>query len=242
MFGLFARKQSFIQSGLLKDAVDNHSHILPGVDDGIRTPEETMDALSFLEECGLRTLWLTPHIMEDVANTTEDLQARFRQLKDVYKGPLKLHLAAEYMMDNLFEERLEADDLLRHGGDRVLVETSTLFPPIGFWDILDRMMRKGYVPLLAHPERYRYMSMKDYERLKSMGVQMQLNIPSVVGAYGESVQEKALHLLDKGMYVMAGSDCHRSKSVRKWYADPVLKKDTVGKLRPLMAGVPDMTD
>ena len=242
MLGLFSRKQSFIQSGLLKDAVDNHSHILPGVDDGVRTLEESLEILSFLEENGVRTLWFTPHIMEDVANTTEGLKAHFEAFKKAYKGPVTLHLAAEYMMDNLFEERLEADDLILHGGDRVLVETSTLFPPIGFWDILDKMMRKGYVPLLAHPERYRYMDMKDYERLRSLGVKMQLNIPSLVGAYGEGVQEKALRLLDKGMYVMAGSDCHRSKSIRKWYTDPVLKKDTIGKLRPLLAGIPEMTD
>ena len=242
MLGLFSRKKSLIQSGLLKDAVDNHSHILPGVDDGVRTLEESLEILAFLEDTGFSSLWLTPHIMEDVPNTTEDLRRRFDALRESYQGPLHLHLAAEYMIDNLFEERLEAGDLLRHGGDRVLVETSTLFPPIGFWDIIDRMMRKGYVPLLAHPERYRYMEMKDYERLRSLGVLLQLNIPSLVGAYGESVQEKALRLLDKGMYVMAGSDCHRSRSVRRWYQDPVLKKDTLGKLRPLMAGLSEQAE
>ncbi len=239
MFGLFQRKQSLIQSSLLKDAVDNHSHILPGVDDGVQHPEESLDILSFLEQQGVRTLWLTPHIMEDVPNTTEDLRSRFESLKEQYKGPVRLRLAAEYMMDNLFEERLVAGDLLRHGGDRVLVETSTLFPPIGFWDILETMKHKGFVPLLAHPERYRYMEMKDYERLRRMDVLLQLNIPSIVGAYGESVQAKALKLLDRGMYCMLGSDCHRGKSIRRWYADPVLKKDTLGELRPLMEGLPD---
>ena len=242
MFGLFQRKISLIRSGLLKDAVDNHSHILPGVDDGVQTLDESLEILAFLEECGFSTLWLTPHIMEDVANTTEDLRRRFDALREAYQGPVHLHLAAEYMMDNLFEERLEAGDLLYHGGDRVLVETSTLFPPIGFWDIIDRMMRKGYVPLLAHPERYRYMDKRDYEKLRGLGVLFQLNIPSLVGAYGEGVQSKALWLLEKGMYVMAGSDCHRSRSIRKWYVDPVLKKDTVGKLRPLMEGLPETAE
>ena len=242
MLGLFSRKTSFIQSGLLKDAVDNHSHILPGVDDGVSTLEESLGILSFLEQCGLRTLWLTPHVMEDVPNTTAGLKERFAMLQDAYKGPIRLRLAAEYMMDNLFEERLEEGDLLHHGDEMVLVETSTVFPPIGFWDILDRMMKKGYKPLLAHPERYRYMDRKDYDRLQSMGVLLQLNIPSVVGAYGESVQEKALQLLAQNRYIMLGSDCHRAKAIERWYAASVLKKDTVGALRPLMAGLPEMAD
>lgn len=242
MFGLFQRKQSLIASGLLKDAVDNHSHILPGVDDGVRTLEESLSILEYIEEQGFSTLWLTPHIMEDVPNTTEDLQQRFEALCAAYSGKLKLRLAAEYMMDNLFEERLAAGDLLRHGGDQVLVETSTLFPPIGFWDLLETMKRSGYVPVLAHPERYRYMERKDYDRLRRGGVLLQLNIPSIVGAYGESVRDKALMLLDRGMYAMVGSDCHRGRSIRRWYSDPVLKKDTLGKLRAVMAGMPEVID
>ena len=242
MLGLFSPKKSLIASGLLKDAVDNHSHILPGVDDGVRTLEESMEILRYYDELGFHTLWLTPHVMEDVPNTTADLTARFEALKAAYDGPMELHLAAEYMMDNLFEERLAAGDLLRHGGDYVLVETSTLFPPIGFWDIIETMKRKGYMPVLAHPERYRYMEKKEYERLRSMGVVFQLNIPSIVGAYGESVREKALKMLDKGMYALVGSDCHRSRAVHHWYNAPVLKKDTIRKLSALMAGVPEMAD
>ena len=242
MFGLFQRKISLNKSGLLKDAVDNHSHILPGVDDGVRTLEESLSILSFIEEQGMKTVWLTPHVMEDVPNTTEDLRMRFDALCAAYQGKLKLHLAAEYMMDNLFEERLAAGDLLRHGGDRVLVETSTLFPPIGMWNILETMKRSGYEPVLAHPERYRYMDMKDYERLRANGIILQLNIPSIVGAYGESVREKALMLLERGMYAMVGSDCHRQSSIHRWYEAPVLKKKTIGLLAPLMAGLSEMTD
>ena len=95
MFSFLQSKKSITDSGLLRGAVDNHSHILPGVDDGVRSMDESLAILSYLEEIGLSTLWLTPHTMEDVPNTTEGLKARFQKLKDAYHGPIRLNLASE---------------------------------------------------------------------------------------------------------------------------------------------------
>ena len=125
MFGWLNGKKSLGESGLLTGAIDNHCHVLWGVDDGVKTQEESLAILKFLETLGMDTLWLTPHIMEDVPNTTADLRLRFEELKSVYTGNIKLHLSAENMMDTLFEERLEKGDLLMHGDTKVLVETST---------------------------------------------------------------------------------------------------------------------
>ena len=69
--GLFSRNKSLLDSGLLKGGVDNHSHILFGVDDGVKTPEESLSILDFLEAQGLKNLWLTPHIMEDTTRSEE---------------------------------------------------------------------------------------------------------------------------------------------------------------------------
>ena len=77
MFVFLKSKKTFADCGLLKGATDNHSHILWGLDDGVKTREETLSILAFLESLGLKTLWLTPHTMEDVPNTTEGLKARF---------------------------------------------------------------------------------------------------------------------------------------------------------------------
>ena len=122
MFGLFgSKRRSLLEGGLLHEATDNHSHILYGVDDGVKTVEESLKILRFYEEAGLKALWLTPHIMEDVPNTTEGLQGRFAELQAAYGGPIRLKLAAEYMIDTLFVERLRAKDLLLHGGDLVLM-------------------------------------------------------------------------------------------------------------------------
>ena len=237
MFGLFgSKKQSVLEAGVLSRATDNHSHILYGVDDGVKTQEESLKILHFYEEAGVETLWLTPHIMEDVPNTTEGLQGRFAELQAAYGGPIRLKLAAEYMIDTLFVERLRAKDLLLHGGDLVLMETSTWSPPIDLWEIIEEAIHNGYRPLIAHPERYRYMQMKDYERLRKMGCLLQLNLPSIVGVYGEETRAKAEILLKKGFYCMFGSDCHRFRALDSQVHATVLKKDIISKLETLKIG------
>ena len=239
MFGLFNRRQSIQDSGLLKGAVDNHSHILYGLDDGVKKQEDSLAILRWLEEQGVSEVWFTPHVMEDVPNTTEGIRARFEELTAVYDGGLQLHLAAEYMIDTLFEERLEKRDLLEHGEEVVLVETSAIAPPINLWNVLEQMLKAGYRPLIAHPERYRYMEPSDYKELHNMGCFLQMNLPSIVGFYGESARQRAQYLLDKGWYRMVGSDCHRFKAIQAQYTAKELKKDTIAKLSALMEGFDD---
>ena len=240
MFGLFNRRTSILESGLLKSAVDQHSHILYGLDDGVKTQEDSLAILRFLEEQGVSEVWFTPHVMEDVPNTTEGIRARFEELKAVYAGGLQLHLAAEYMIDTLFEDRLARRDLLEHGEDVVLVETSAIAPPINLWSVLNQMLKSGYHPLIAHPERYRYMGRDDYRELHDMGCILQLNLPSIVGFYGETARQRAEYLLDKGWYRMVGSDCHRFKAIQAQYSAKELKKDTVAKLSLLMEGLDEI--
>ncbi|MBQ9185889.1 MAG: capsular biosynthesis protein [Bacteroidales bacterium] len=236
MLGLWNSKKTILESGILKGATDNHSHILYGVDDGVKTVEDSLRILGFLEEAGVETLWLTPHIMEDVPNTSEALKARFSELKKVYNGHIQLHLAAEYMMDTLYEQRLHDRDLRLHGGDRVLIETSAVAPPVGFWDIVSDTMKSGYRPILAHPERYVYMSPSDYDRLHKMGVLLQLNLPSLAGVYGEHVKIRAMDLLNKGYYCMWGSDCHRFRAIEGQYNAKFLKSGVIEMLEKIKTG------
>ena len=190
---------------------DWHSHILPGVDDGIRTMEDALDVLSRYEELGMKRVWLTPHVMEDYPNTPSFLRERFEELREAYKGGIDLRLASENMLDSLFEERLEKKDFLPIGkdGDHLLVETSYVNPPYGMDDMLSRLMSTGIRPVLAHPERYRYMDEDDYKRLKEMGILFQTNFISLVGGYGETARKKSEWLLKEGMIDLCGSDVHR---------------------------------
>lgn len=229
------RKCTVPDSGLLSGFIDRHSHLLPGVDDGVQTMEESLLILSHYEQLGISEVWLTPHIMEDMPNRTEDLKERFAELNDAYHGTVTLHLAAENMLDNLFEKRLERNDLLPLGedGTLLLVETSYFNPPMGLNNILLRIKAKGYVPVLAHPERYAYMEEDDYHRLKEMNVAFQLNLPSLAGAYGTSVQKKARLLLEKGLYDLCGLDIH-SKAFLETFLQSKLTHKEISKIGSIL--------
>lgn len=228
----FNTKKRLIDTGILKGATDWHSHILPGVDDGIQTMEDSLAVLAYYEKIGINDVWLTPHIMEDMPNTPEELRARFQELTEAYQGTVRLHLAAENMIDNLFNERLAANDLLPIGskGDHLLVETSYFQPPIDLYGTLKRVQEIGYQPILAHPERYRYMDDSDYDYLVAKGVKLQLNIISLAGGYGKPAQDKALMLLSKGYYKFFGSDLHRLAHFDEAINAKALKKETAEQL------------
>ena len=213
----FTRKCALQPSGYFRDWTDWHSHILPGVDDGIRTMEDSLRVLSFYADIGVREVWLTPHVMEDIPNTPAGLRERFAELSAAYHGPLKLHLAAEHMLDNLFEERLAAGEVLPIGaaGDTLLVETSYFNPPMDMDGLLRRISKEGFRPLLAHPERYVYMDIKDYRRLRESGLLFQLNLLSLVGMYGSDARKRAQYLLKEGLYDRTGSDLHRLSAFAK---------------------------
>lgn len=205
-------------SSLLTSFTDHHSHILPGVDDGVKKMEVSLQVLERYGQLGIKEVWCTPHVMEDIPNTTEGLRARFSELCEAYQGPIKLHLAAEYMMDALFEERLEHGDLLTLGpeGNRILVETSYFTPPMDMDRIFHRIKQKGIFPVLAHPERYVYMHKERYTELKDDGILFQLNLSSLAGAYGPEAKDKAQWLLKKSYYNLAGSDLHSLRNIDYW--------------------------
>ena len=231
---LISNNISVEDSGLLEGFCDIHCHLLPGVDDGVKEREETVRILDRWESLGMSEVWLTPHIMEDIPNKPDELSAHFERFTASYRGHIRLHLAAEHMMDGPFLERLEADDLLPIGkdGKRLLVETSYYIPPMNMDGIIDKVKQKGYEPILAHPERYQYMDFRDYAHWKAKGVLLQLNVPSLVGAYGQEVQAKARKLLDKGMYDCCGTDTHSAEQM-DYFLESMISKKVVKKVKQL---------
>ena len=245
----FNKKHTIAASGILQGAADHHSHILPGVDDGVETMDEALHILATYESLGIKELWLTPHIMEDIPNSAEKLATRFEELKAAYSGNIQLHLAAEYMIDNHLCKLLQDchsepqggistpkdNNLLPIGnaGKHILVETSYYNAPMRMNDTLQQIKSLGYFPLLAHPERYMYLNNADYTKLHSQGVKFQLNLASLAGGYGKAVKKKAEWLLSNGLYSVAGTDLHCEDAI-EYITNCKLSKQTIEQVEKLL--------
>lgn len=205
---MFNFKHRLVKSGILHGKTDIHCHVLPGVDDGSPDMPHSLDLLDYMEhDLGFTAAWLTPHVMQGNGNTAACLREPFDELKAEYEGSMQLHLASEYMMDGGFDERLTTDALLL-GKNHLLVETSYMNGPNNLYDILLSVWHRDLKPLIAHPERYMYMSEADYHDLKGHGYEFQLNLLSLSGYYGERPAIVAEKLLEEGLYDNVGTDLH----------------------------------
>jgi len=207
MWPFKSNKIKISESGLLDGFVDWHCHVLPGVDDGAATTEDSLAILSLMEEAGFSEVYLTPHVVEKFPNSTSILTEEYNKLTRRYQGGIKLHLASENRLDRLFERRLEKGDFLTADG-MLLVESSFAGRQLNLKELLGRTIAEGYSPLFAHPERFCYMTQQDYRELKGMGVAFQLNLPSLIGVYGPEAMQNARWILENGWYDRIGTDTH----------------------------------
>ena len=233
-YHMFFIKKKIIDSGILKGMYDVHSHILPGVDDGVQTVEESLQILSFYEEQGVRRVIFTPHIMENYPkNNAKFLRAEFAKFQDIYNGDIELSLAAEHMLDNGFNKHLASSELLCLFDNYVLVEMSYATATVNYISIISEIMSRGYFVVLAHPERYLYLRKEEYRELKGMGVMFQLNFPSLLGAYGKSVQERAKWLLKASHYDFVGSDVHKFRHIYSILNTGKLSRSHIGIIKDI---------
>lgn len=210
--------KSRLRPGFFDGACDMHSHILPGVDDGIRDVSSAIKGLCMLKRIGYCKVKLTPHFMKDYPeNTRTNIEAKYQAFvaETEQDLPVEISLGGEYMLDSCFMDRCEEGFLtLDKNNTLVLCETSYMNADPQASDMLYHAMLKGYQPVIAHPERYNYASMATYHRWKEKDYLLQLNLLSLAGAYGETAKSKARSLLKEGAYDYVGSDLHRDKDLR----------------------------
>lgn len=232
---LFGFVRHSLPDNILEGYVDIHSHILPGVDDGFPSVEKSVSALRYFSDKGVSAIVLTPHFMNEYPNTRESISARYETFRaNVGDLPLKLFLAGEYMLDSGFEKH-EKDGVLTLGtSKKVLCETSYIMCEPMAGQMLYNAALDGYEIVIAHPERYVYASKADYERWKSFGYKLQLNMLSFSGAYGAMAANKALSLLDDGMYDFVGTDIHSLGNFSHFFKHIKLKSKQIDKIKTLM--------
>jgi tyrosine-protein phosphatase YwqE len=195
---------------LLQGMIDVHSHLLPGVDDGAPDRESAIEALVWLYRKGVKAIWLTPHVMDVFPHNTSSY---LKKCMDDFHASCpenipELRLAAEYMLDAGFLTHLN-DGLLTLSGKKVLVETSYFSVPRDIDHLFHELFSGQYIPVVAHPERYRYPDKELLFQWKEMGCLFQLNLMSLAGIYGRREMKTAKRFLKEGVYDFLGSDIHR---------------------------------
>lgn len=227
---LFKKSIPPLKSLIPSGSTDIHSHILPGIDDGAADLQTSSTLIQGLIDLGFSKSIATPHTMAGVYDNTnasinQALQTTVAQLED-NKTNFPLKAASEYMMDNMFFNRIKnGESLLTLKDNFVLVEMSFLAAPNTLFDIIFELQLAGYTPVLAHPERYRFYhhNFKMYEQLRKAGCLFQLNLLSTVGYYGKSIAAIADLLLDKKMIDFVGTDIHHEKHLKAFEQKVILK-------------------
>ncbi|MFK7932756.1 MAG: tyrosine-protein phosphatase [Saprospiraceae bacterium] len=198
--------------------IDIHAHLIPNIDDGPKTMSEALDLIRGLKDLGYHTLTATPHVYSQYYNnSTKSIKAQFILLKKAVEHAqvdVKLHCAAEYYLEKPFKKLLATGALLTLGDNRVLVETSTLSKDSNLFEYIFDIQMKGFQPILAHPERYGYLSEKEYIKLVEHGCEFQLNLLSLAGYYGGTALKRAKLLLKKELIHFIGSDVHNQQQLQ----------------------------
>lgn len=219
---LFGKKQE--AAACLHDfsalAVDFHSHLIPGIDDGVKTIEESVLVIEALMQLGFKKIITTPHVVSDGYNNTNEtiLKGRDTVRNALSKKNISIpfEASAEYYIDETLLPKIKQKSLLPLFKNYVLVELSYVQPPLSVTTFIYELKTHGYEVILAHPERYPFYYRKDvsaYEEVRDMGVFFQLNLGSLSGVYGKSAQHAAEMLIDAGMIDFVATDIHNIKLI-----------------------------
>ena len=173
---------------------DMHSHLVPGIDDGAPDMATSVTLIKGLHALGYKKIITTPHILWEIYPNTHDKIiegiSEVRKALELEGVDVELHAAAEYFIDEHFEQELKNKvPLLTISGNMVLVEFSMLNAPMDLQEVMFEMQMQNYQPVIAHPERYTYLARKKevFDELKNAGCYFQLNLLALTGYYGYPV-------------------------------------------------------
>lgn len=205
----------FVKKKMIPLEVDLHSHLIPNIDDGSQSIDQSLEMIQALSSLGVKKIITTPHIHPRYPNTPEIIMIGLKKLQDeLVKTNIQIEVeaAAEYYVDESFREKVQNDDqILSFGNRKVLVEAPFQNKPIYFESVIFDLKSKGYHPVLAHPERYHFLegSLEWLHELKEIGVLFQVTLGSISGYYGTIPARIGSQLLKLGMVDFLGSDLHR---------------------------------
>jgi protein-tyrosine phosphatase len=201
--------------------IDIHSHILPGVDDGARTLDESLEMLRMAVDGGVTTQVLTPHIhFGRFENQKADLEQRFAIFQDqVDEANIKigLQLGSEVRIGSEIMQLVAQDAIptlgVYNGKKTFLLEFPRIEVPVGYENLVKWLINKHYLPIIVHPERNQTFVRHPQKLnvLTDMGCPLQITASSLTGLFGDEAQHNAELLLQDGRVSAIASDCHNLK-------------------------------
>lgn len=200
--------------------VDIHSHVLPGIDDGSKSVEESYNLIIEMRKLRFSKIIGTPHTYQGLYDNTNDtISKSFEKLKNLDLNGIELEFASEYMIDSSLIKKANEKSFLTMKNNYVLVEMSFISKPINLYEILFSIQTNGYKVILAHPERYRFLfnNFDEYLKLKKIGCFFQLNLLSLTGHYGNDISKISKKLISKGFIDFFGSDIHRLTNIKYFH-------------------------
>ena len=219
MFSFFTKKKSVAEDHLhLPFQTDMHSHILPGMHDGSPDVASSIALIKGLMQLGVNRSIATPHVIGDLyRNDANSINSALKLLQDELKKQkidFQVSAAAEYMLDSYFYELLNSGTkLLTLKDNIILTEFSYASQPEDPGKMSFAIIMEGYIPILAHPERYPYYygNNKMYHHLADLGYLLQLNLLSLTGYYGKEAMKVAKYLITNDLVSYVGTDMHHSR-------------------------------
>ena len=196
--------------------IDFHSHILPNIDDGSRNMEQTVEILKEAKNAGFNKIISTSHYMEEYYNIDEKQRKKLiEEVKEQNQG-IELFLGSEiYVTGNIVELLKDQKASTINNSKYVLFELPLNTKEIIAKEVIYRLIENNYVPIIAHPERYKYVqeNIEYIMELVGMGALLQSNYGSIIGMYGRKAESTVKKLLKEDSVQFLGSDVHREKQV-----------------------------
>jgi tyrosine-protein phosphatase YwqE len=195
--------------------VDMHSHLLPNIDDGSQSMDYTIGMILKFKELGFHKIITTPHVMQDCyPNTPESIRLKLNEVKEELNTlaiSMEFEASAEYNVEDSLFEKLESGTILPFATNHLLFEYSFFSKPYHTEKLVFDLIVKGYKPIIAHFERYPYYHNQPdtIAAYKEKGVEIQLNLLSIIGHYGPDVQQQAFYMIDNHLVDYVATDCHR---------------------------------
>ena len=227
LLNLFNKKSKNLVS------VDIHSHLIPSIDDGAKNMERAIELILSLQSMGYKKLITTPHVSDMFLNDSKKIIEGYNLLTQELSHRninIQIEVAAEYYMNEHFEELLAKKDILTFGKEKYLLfELSYFTPPRELESLVYDIKKAGYTPVLAHPERYEYFhdSIEKYYKIKSFGLLFQINLTSIANYYDKNVKKCVKSLIMHNLVDFVGTDTHHRghiKYIKKSFSNTLYKQ------------------